>query len=77
MVDNILQFKPKTSAELQLLLRLSNEIDAVIIGYLHRDADARSVAGVLAHRLGTLLGTQKNEILNDLCEKIIAERISK
>lgn len=76
-MDNVLQFKPKTSGELQLLLRLSTEIDNVVISYLKRDVDARSVAGVLAHRLGTLLGTQKNDILNDLCAKIITDRISK
>jgi len=77
MENNILKFKPKMDPELKQLLQISDDIDGIVLGALGKKLDARSVAGVLAHRLGTLLGTQKNEILNDICEKIMRERIEK
>ena len=55
------------------LVAIANEIDAVLLRYLATEqADARDLAGVLAHRLGTLMRHLEGKLtLWHICEKVL------
>lgn len=63
----------RIDAEAERLLQVADEIDAVIVNHL-RDGqiDPRELAGVLAHRLGTLMRhIDQKSVLWDFCEKVL------
>ena len=51
----------KISEELRALIRMSDEFDEIIIRNLEKGHNVRDVAGIIAHRLGTLLNTQSDD----------------
>jgi hypothetical protein len=59
--------------EAEVLLRIADEIDAVILENLRSGAvDPRDMAGLLAHRLGTLMRhIEQKSLLWDVCEKVL------
>jgi hypothetical protein len=65
--------RAKRDAEAVVLMRISDEIDQVIIKHLEAgDVDPRDLAGLLAHRLGTLMRHQEQKtILWDVCERVL------
>ena len=71
----VLPFRPKTQPPKKAavkLMRLADEIDSIIVDAVtSRNLEARDVAAVLAHRLGTLVRTldEKGELL-DLCASV-------
>ena len=59
--------------EARRLMKIANEIDAVILRNLDEGGiDPKDLAGLLAHRLGTLMRhlDQKTELW-DVCEKVL------
>ncbi|MCX6105872.1 MAG: hypothetical protein NTY08_08595 [Proteobacteria bacterium] len=62
----------RRDAEVQKLLKIADEIDAVIINHLRSgDVQPREIAGLLAHRLGTLMRhVEQKDLLWDVCEKV-------
>lgn len=72
----ILTFKaPKSAEERQAekLVKVADEIDAVLIRHLGaQDVDPRDLAGVLSHRLGTLMRhiEEKTELW-DVCQRVL------
>ncbi len=63
----------RIDTEAERLLQVADEIDAVIVNHL-RDGqiDPRELAGVLAHRLGTLMRhIDQKSVLWDFCEKVL------
>jgi len=54
-------------------MRVADEIDAVILKHLDQgEIDPRDLAGLIAHRLGTLMRhlDQKSKLW-DVCEKVL------
>jgi len=45
----------KLDKEALRMLKIADEIDSVILKHIDDEVDARDVAGLLAHRLGTLM----------------------
>jgi len=45
----------KLDKEALKMLKIADEIDSVILKHIDGEVDARDVAGLLAHRLGTLM----------------------
>jgi hypothetical protein len=71
------QRKPSTreaaDTEALRLMQISDEIDAVILKHIESGTvDPRDLAGLLAHRLGTLMRhlDQKSKLW-DVCEKVL------
>jgi hypothetical protein len=59
--------------EAKRLMRIADEIDAVILKHLDSgEVDPRDLAGLIAHRLGTLMRhlDQKSKLW-DVCEKVL------
>ena len=59
-------------AEAKRLMAIADEIDAVIVKHLHDgDIDPSDLAGLIAHRLGTLMRhlEQKSKVW-DVCERV-------
>ena len=55
------------------LMQVSDELDAVILKYIESGAvDPRDLAGLMAHRLGTLMRhlDQKSKLW-DVCQKVL------
>ncbi len=74
-MGDIIQFpkKDRREDEARRLLKVSDEIDAVILKHLDAGAiDPRDLAGLMAHRLGTLMRhlDQKTKLW-DVCEKVL------
>ena len=64
---------PSGDDEARRLMAVASEIDAVILQHLEAgDVDPRDLAGLLAHRLGTLMRhlDQKSKLW-DVCEKVL------
>ncbi|MBM4252556.1 MAG: hypothetical protein FJ146_11345 [Deltaproteobacteria bacterium] len=63
----------RLDAEAERLLKVADEIDAVIVNHLREgQIDPREMAGVLAHRLGTLMRhVDQKSVLWDFCEKVL------
>jgi len=58
------------------LLKISDEIDEVITSHIVAgNADPKDLAGLLAHRLGTLMRSieEKSELW-DVCEKVLKKQ---
>lgn len=64
--------------EAELLLKIANQIDAIIIEELERgEVSGVELAGVLAHRLGAILKNLNNKAdMWHLCQKIIERKAS-
>ncbi len=68
--------KPQIDAEAMKLIRLADEIDSLILKFLEReDVDQWDIAGVLAHRLGSLIGhIEEKEAIWNVCEKVLKQQ---
>lgn len=54
------------------LLEIGNQIDGVLMGALEYGLNPREVAGILSHRLGTLMAhLQDKDELWPICEKVL------
>jgi hypothetical protein len=58
------------------LMKISNEIDAIVLRHLEAgDVEPRDLAGLLSHRLGTLIRhLEGKEKLWDVCEKVLKKQ---
>lgn len=59
------------------LLGYANQIDEIITGGIVNRHDLLDIAGVLAHRLGTLIGQlphSDRDILHGVCVKVLTEQ---
>jgi hypothetical protein len=65
--------KTKLDTSTVKLLRLADEIDALIIRHVEAgDVDPKELAGLLSHRLGTLMKHLENkEALLDVCVDVL------
>lgn len=63
----------RQDTEAERLMEISGEIDAVILDHLERgDIHPRDLAGLLAHRLGTLMRhIDEKDKLWDLCRTVL------
>jgi hypothetical protein len=75
LMGKVIQFPAKsaTDSDAAKLLKIADEIDAVILRNLDIGVvDARDIAGLLAHRLGTLMRhMDQKDKLWDVCEKVL------
>jgi hypothetical protein len=73
-MGKVIQFPAKAPDEqTRRLLEIANEIDDIIVRHLKDgDIEARDLAGLMAHRLGTLMRhiDQKGKLW-DVCEKVL------
>lgn len=74
-MGKVIQFPSRVKADSDAvkLIKIADEIDAVILKHLDRgEIDPRDIAGLLAHRLGTLMRhmDQKGKLW-DVCEKVL------
>ena len=77
-MGQVIQFPGKDAAsasdqEAKRLMGIADEIDAVILKHLDAgEVDPRDLAGLMAHRLGTLMRhlDQKGKLW-DVCEKVL------
>ena len=72
----VLPFRLKKDPEqiqAEKLVTLADEIDSVIIRHLEsEDIDPRDLAGVLSHRLGTLMrNIDEKSVLWGVCERVL------
>jgi hypothetical protein len=76
LADHAHRRKSHVDREAQLLMEISNEIDAIILSHLQAgDVEARDLAGLLSHRLGTLMRhIEGKEKLWDVCEKVLKKQ---
>ncbi len=74
-MGKVIQFPQvdQKDAEAKKLMGIADEIDAVIIKHLNGgDVDPRDLAGLLAHRLGTLMRHLEGKTaVWDVCEKVL------
>jgi len=65
--------KTKLDTSTVKLLRLADEIDALILKHVEAgDIDPKELAGLLSHRLGTLMKHIENkEVLVDVCVDVL------
>lgn len=68
--------RERLDPEAQILMNISDEIDAIIINHLTAgDVEARDLAGLLSHRLGSLMRhIEGKEKLWDVCEKVLKKQ---
>ncbi len=59
--------------EAKRLMAIADEIDAIILRHLNEGTvDPRELAGLLSHRLGTLMRhLEGKELLWDVCQKVL------
>ena len=62
--------------EARVLIAISNEIDAIVLRHLQAgDVEPRDLAGLLSHRLGTLMcHIEGKEKLWGVCEKVLKKQ---
>jgi len=62
--------------EARVLIGISNEIDAIVLRHLQAgDVEPRDLAGLLSHRLGTLMcHIEGKEKLWGVCEKVLKKQ---
>ena len=67
---------PRMQEEVKLLKKISDEIDAVILKHLETGkVDPIDLAGLLSHRLGTLIGhIEQKAKLWDVCQKVLKKQ---
>ena len=75
-MGKVLPFKlaaPEADSEARRLMRIADEIDSVILKHLDAgEVDPRDLAGLIAHRLGTLMRHLDHKSkLWDACEKVV------
>ena len=76
----VIPFRPrdaKLDAEAARMLRVADEIDQVILRHLGDQMRARDMAGLLAHRLGTLMrhiDPTDREVLWHVVQKVLREQ---
>lgn len=74
-MGKVITFKPrpKTDPEAIKMVQIANAIDAVVLTNLEDDkVDARDMAALLAHRLGTLIShIEDKEMIWDFCQKVL------
>jgi hypothetical protein len=75
LMGKVIKFKQKPQHDPTTikLVQASAELDAVILKYLNdNDIDPRELAGLIAHRLGTLMNhlEEKSELWC-VCEKVL------
>jgi hypothetical protein len=64
-------------AESLRMLKVADEIDAVILNNINKDMDARDLAGLIAHRLGTLMRhieAKDREVMWLIVQKVLREQ---
>jgi hypothetical protein len=68
--------KTKLDTSTVRLLRIADEIDAVILRHVEAgDIDLKELAGLLSHRLGTLVRNMENkEVLLDVCVDVLRKQ---
>ena len=77
--DNLIRLpleRRRVSKKEAKMLVLSDEIDAIINKYLaDADIDVKTIAGLVAHRLGTFIGRvdQRHELYR-VCIKVMKDR---
>ena len=72
MMGKLMQFRPRLGPGLVRLLTLSDGVDRQVVAALQDEAiDNRNVAGVVAHRLGTLLGLLGDPLLLQHCLDVV------
>lgn len=73
-MSNVIPFKTRAQraqeSELKKLVRISDEMDSVILHHIRKGEDIRDIAGILAHRLGNLLRHADPNLKADLTEVI-------
>jgi hypothetical protein len=73
--SNVIPFRRKEQPDHTALrlLRIADEVDAVIIKHLRAgDIDPKDLAGLMAHRLGTLMRhIDEKSVLWGVCEKVL------
>ena len=74
--DHTHRRKSAIDREAQILMEISNEIDAIVLAHLQAgDVEPRDLAGLLSHRLGTLMRhIEGKEKLWDVCEKVLKKQ---
>lgn len=77
-MGRVIPFPSKTDrtlrdAEAKRLMQIANELDSVILRHLDTGViDPRDMAGLIAHRLGTLMRhVEEKSKLWDVCEKVL------
>lgn len=76
----IIAFRPTSStkpdATTLKMLRIADEIDAVILRHVESgDIDPKELAGLISHRLGTLMKNIENkEALVDVCVDVLKKQ---
>ena len=65
--------KIEQNADAKRLMQIANELDTVILRHLDLgEVDPRDMAGLMAHRLGTLMRhIEEKSKLWDVCEKVL------
>ncbi len=67
----------KVDKEALRMLKIADEIDSVILKHIDDEVDARDIAGLLAHRLGTLMrhvNEEDRKILWHIVMKVLREQ---
>ena len=77
--DNLIKLpleKRRLSAKERKLMAVSDEIDAVILKHIEQgDIDLKTLAGLLAHRLGSFLSkVDRKQELWELCAKVAKDQ---
>ena len=71
----IIPFKPKGDPQLataQQLVDLGDQIDDILLRALGKNINPKEVAGVLSHRLGTLMArVEDKDLLWPICERVL------
>jgi len=72
----IIPFKRPTPKREDKLIKISDEIDNIILGALRDpDMDYKELVALVAHRLGALLkGVEEKKVLWDFCKKVIGKQ---
>ncbi len=77
-MGKVITFKPreKTDPEAIRLMKIADAIDAVILEHLGAGSvDARDMAALLSHRLGTLIShIEDKQVTWDFCQKVLREQ---
>jgi hypothetical protein len=79
-VNDVIPFKSKAQraheSELKRLVKISDEVDSIILHHIRQGEDIRDLAGILAHRLGNLL-RHADPVLRDELTQVIKGIVEK
>lgn len=78
-MKNVIPFpqRRENDKHAETMLRIADALDQTILNHLNVDAQAREIAGIMAHRLGTLVrqvSGKERRALIDVCEKVFREQ---